>query len=390
MKRILYVETGVSGGGSFASLLLNLAHIDRRHYEPIVVFLNESYYKEQAEALGITTYVIKHAFYTNEAGYRRRAYKFLMRTSARRAATLYLGVYQLIHRRLIRALRVIVSKHNIDIIHLNDNIIRDFFGVLVCRNTGAICVSHLRGAPGRQAYPRRLIARFNRFVFAYIAISQFMWDEWTGYGLDPQKCHVIHNGITPLRVTAVDVRKEFNIGEVKTVICSVGRMVDWKNHLFLIRGFNEYRQRNSSSALLLVGDGGERENLERLVNELGISPYVTFTGQSERAKEILAGCDIFVLPSSDEPFGRVTLEAMALKVPVIATRSGANAEVVRNGETGLLVTLDDIDELCDALEEVAENHEFREKLVENAYHATQKEFHIENCLSAIEGIYAAA
>lgn len=389
VKRILYVESGITGGGSFASLLLNLACIDRREYTPIAVFLNDTPYREKAEELGVATYLFSHPLYSKHRGYRTRFYRFLLRASAYYAPALYLSVYGAIHHRLIRSLEEIVFRQRVDIIHLNNNVVRDLYGVLASRRTRTACVSHLRGAPGQQAHPRRVNALANHAVSTYVAISGYMRELWTSYGIDPEKCRIVHNGIAPLDIDSLDVRREFGLGGVDTVICSIGRLIEWKNHAFLLKGFAEYSRANPSSALLLVGEGPERESLERLARELGVAPSVRFVGHSDRAREILAGSDIFVLPSRGEPFGRVTLEAMALNVPVVAARSGASGELVRDKKTGLLVTLNDTNELRNALQALATDGDLRERLAANAYESTKGQFHIANSVAALEKIYRA-
>lgn len=389
MKQVLYIESGTTGGGSFASMLLNLAHIDRQRYTPYAVFLNETPHKRQVEALGITTYLLHHPIYARQGGFRRRLYRYLLRTSANHLPALYLAIYSMLHRRLVLTLQKIISEHHIDIVHLNNNIARDLFGLLASERSGTACVSHLRTTPGRESHVKQVIEKANDLVYAYIAISGHIRDQWVDHGVDPASCRIIHNGIPPLHVQALDVRERFKLGGVRTVVCGIGRLVEWKNHSLLVRAFARYRAQNPSSALLLVGEGPERDNLEKLAHELGVAPYVVLVGYTGHAMEILAGSDIFVLPSRDEPFGRVTLEAMALKVPVIATRCGGSPELVSDNETGLLVSPDDVRELCAALQSISDDAALRRRLVGNAYASTRSRFHIRHCVAAIENVYAA-
>lgn len=390
MKRVLYIESGTTGGGSFASMLLNLAYIDKQRYRPYAVFLNETPHKKQAEELGAATYLLGHPYYARQGGFRRRLYRYLLRASARHLPALYLVIYSVLHRRLILTLRKIITEQHIDVVHLNNNIVRDLFGLLACERTGAACVSHLRTAPGRESHVKQVIEMANQRVFAYIAISGHIRDQWVGHGVDASSCRVIHNGIPPLDVKPLDVRGRFKLGGVRTVVCGIGRLVEWKNHSLLVRAFARYRERNASSALLLVGEGPERANLEQLARELGIAPHVVLAGYTEDAMEILAGSDVFVLSSRDEPFGRVTLEAMALKVPVIATRCGGTLELVQENETGLLVSPDDVEELSAALQALSDDAALRRRLVSNGHASTLSRFHIRNCVAAIENVYGAA
>ncbi len=92
MKRVLYIESGTTGGGTFASMLLNLACIDAQRYMPYAVFLNETPHKKQTEELGVTTYLLRHPIYARRGGFQRRLYRYFLRTSARHLPALYLVI----------------------------------------------------------------------------------------------------------------------------------------------------------------------------------------------------------------------------------------------------------------------------------------------------------
>ncbi len=108
----------------------------------------------------------------------------------------------------------------------------------------------------------------------------------------------------------------------------------------LVRSFHLV-QKEIPSKLLLIGDGPERVVVERLVEELGISKKVVFTGTIKETETALCMADLFMLSSQTESFGLVALEAMAASVPVVCTNSGGLSEVVTHGETGLLSDVGD-------------------------------------------------
>ena len=108
--------------------------------------------------------------------------------------------------------------------------------------------------------------------------------------------------------------------------------------------------------LTIMGDGPELNNIKELANSLGISDKITFTGsyvRSDFAKE-LAKSDCFVLPSRSETFGIVYIEALATGTPVIATRCGGPEDFI-NDENGMLVDVDDVDELAISMRELLQN-----------------------------------
>lgn len=97
------------------------------------------------------------------------------------------------------------------------------------------------------------------------------------------------------------------------------------------------------SKLLLIGDGPERENVEKLCRELGIYEAVSFPGKQDAVDELLSVSDLFLLPSEYESFGLAALEAMACEVPVISSNAGGIPEVNVDGYSGYLCQVGDVD-----------------------------------------------
>jgi len=94
---------------------------------------------------------------------------------------------------------------------------------------------------------------------------------------------------------------------------------------------------------VLVGDGPDRSQTEWLAHDLGIHSRVHFLGKQDRVNELLALADLFLMPSEMESFGLAALEAMACKVPTIATRVGGVPELIDDGVTGLLFAVGDVE-----------------------------------------------
>ncbi|HUV69754.1 MAG TPA: N-acetyl-alpha-D-glucosaminyl L-malate synthase BshA [Terracidiphilus sp.] len=101
--------------------------------------------------------------------------------------------------------------------------------------------------------------------------------------------------------------------------------------------------REMPAQLILIGDGPDRSAAEWLAHDLGIQSRVHFLGKQERVNELLPLADLLVMPSELESFGLAALEAMACKVPSIATRVGGVPELIDDGETGLLYEVGDVD-----------------------------------------------
>ena len=102
------------------------------------------------------------------------------------------------------------------------------------------------------------------------------------------------------------------------------------------------------SVLVMVGDGPERIHAEHEARQLGVQDRVFFLGKLEAVAPLLASADLFLLPSQSESFGLSALEALATGVPVIGSRTGGLPEVVRDGETGALCTVGDVEGMARA------------------------------------------
>jgi N-acetyl-alpha-D-glucosaminyl L-malate synthase BshA len=104
--------------------------------------------------------------------------------------------------------------------------------------------------------------------------------------------------------------------------------------------------REGPAQLVLIGDGPDRSSAEWLAHDLGIHSRIHFLGKQERVSEILALADLLLMPSELESFGLAALEAMACKVPSIATRVGGVPELIDDGVTGLLFPVGDVDAMA--------------------------------------------
>ncbi len=111
------------------------------------------------------------------------------------------------------------------------------------------------------------------------------------------------------------------------------------------RGLLPGRARNAGP-LLMVGDGPDRSSAEWLVNNKGLQNRVHFLGKQERVHELLPVADLMIMPSELESFGLAALEAMACKVPTIATRVGGVSELIEDGVTGRLFAVGDVDAMA--------------------------------------------
>ncbi len=129
-----------------------------------------------------------------------------------------------------------------------------------------------------------------------------------------------------------------------------------------------------AAQLVLVGDGPDRSAAEWLAHDLGIHARVHFLGKQERVSELLPLADVLLMPSELESFGLVALEAMACKVPAVATRVGGVPEVIDDGVTGLLFEVGDIEAMAQGVLGLLNDPERMNAMGEAARGAAKKRF----------------
>ncbi len=152
----------------------------------------------------------------------------------------------------------------------------------------------------------------------------------------------------------------------------------------VIRVFEKVREQVPSK-LLLIGDGPERQNLERLCRELGLND-VRFLGKQDAIEELLAICDLFIVPSEKESFGLAALEAMACEVPVISSNAGGLPEVNIHGVTGFVSNVGDVDDMARNAIRLLQDENMLHEFKANAL-AQARKFDIDNILPQYEAYY---
>lgn len=140
------------------------------------------------------------------------------------------------------------------------------------------------------------------------------------------------------------------------------------------------------SKLLMIGDGPERQNAERMCRQMGLCDEVRFLGKQDAIEELLAICDLFVMPSASESFGLAALEAMACEVPVISSNSGGLPEVNIHGVTGFLSDAGNVNEMAKHAIDLLRNDEMLARFRANALSQARR-FDIENILPDYEAYY---
>lgn len=220
--------------------------------------------------------------------------------------------------------------------------------------------------------PMTLVQRGLSSTTAIGVASSYAVRDWAcaRYRLSPAQVEVIYPGrdmtrFAPLTRRARErVRADLGLSSSQPVIAMIGRLMSaQKGQDLMLRAMTDLLPRCPAAMLLIVGDGPDRAALERLSSELRIGPAIRFLGWRDEIPEIVGASDVVVVPSVvGEAFGLAALEGMAAERPVVAFATGGLKEIVRDGETGILVPTGDAAALASAIARIVTDAALADRL----------------------------
>ncbi|HKG94803.1 MAG TPA: N-acetyl-alpha-D-glucosaminyl L-malate synthase BshA [Gemmatimonadaceae bacterium] len=221
------------------------------------------------------------------------------------------------------------------------------------------------------------------------AVSHYLRDEtFRAFGCSGCSVNVIHNFIDP---TVYDRSKYPR--PVLGDMCGDGRVLMHISNFRPVKRVKDIIQifkrvcDEIPSVLVMVGDGPDRVVAEEETRALGLDESVYFLGKIDAVAPLLAGADLFLLPSRSESFGLSALEALASGVPVVGSRSGGLPEVVREGETGALRDVGDVDAMAAAAIEILGDRERWQRMSVAAAADARERFSLDQIVSQYEALY---
>jgi glycosyltransferase involved in cell wall biosynthesis len=210
-------------------------------------------------------------------------------------------------------------------------------------------VQHTRRTPLYYRIDQLCLPRYERVI----CVSDDLLEACLGAGVPAKNCVLLENGIDVAeyarRRTIAEAKTALGLPPEGLVIGAVGRLSEEKGFDVLIRSTHALVARGLDVRLVLVGEGGERANLERLTGELHLGERVRFAGWQADVRPYFEATDVFALSSRREGLPNVLLEAMALEVPVVSTRVNGVPRLIQDGRNGFLVRADHLDGLTTAL-----------------------------------------
>ena len=184
------------------------------------------------------------------------------------------------------------------------------------------------------------------------------------------------------------IRSELGVEDETFLIGWAGRLTAIKRPLDLVRTLRAVVDGGVDGVLVLVGDGELREETEALAGELGVAERTRFAGFQRRIREWYAAADASLLTSANEGTPVVAIESLAAGRPVVATRAGGTGTVVRDGESGYLLEIGDVDGLARRLGELARDPALRRRLGDAGAADVRERFATARMADEIEAVYA--
>ncbi len=297
---------------------------------------------------------------------------------------------------LLKMLCKIMKEEKIDIVHCHRHK-ATVIGTIAATIAGVPnVISHVHGLARTRSWVRRftnwiILRRVKKIIVVSDSVGQDVIN--TNWGIDPSKIVTVKNGIDlktidNITISKREARTTLGILESEIVFGTVGRLTPTKGQSYLIDAFSRVIKKIPHSRLVIIGEGPLFGELSEKVKDLGISPKVSFTGYRDDVLQLLGGFDIFVLPSLAEGLSIALLEAMASKLPVIASNVGGIPEVFGKAHCGKLVPPKDVSALESAMLEIYFLDEEQKKMLgENARKRVEEEFKIDAMSKKLSEVY---
>lgn len=231
----------------------------------------------------------------------------------------------------------------------------------------------------------RLSARWKDYI---IVNNKHDLEQAHKFKIKPRKnVLLVHNGLDVYKTDLLpreEAREKLKISKPNSfVIGTIGNFYPSKGLDYLIETA-EYFKNSDDIVFIIIGDGKERMGLENMIKEKGLQNKVLLSGQIPDASKFLSAFDVFVLPSVKEGFPWVVIEAMAAKLPVIATGVGAVPEIIENGKNGFIVEPARPEKIAERVQELLGDDRLRQEMGIQAHQTVLFKFPIEKMIKEIE------
>lgn len=284
----------------------------------------------------------------------------------------------------MKRLRRIVKKEKINVIHCHSVNVFNYTFLALGFSLKRKYILTIHNDTIYKSLSKVMVLFHKIFLHKITAISESVKESILEKNFPKKKIDIIYNGI--------DLRKyqrEHIFHEKLTLLC-VGRMVPQiKGQNILVKALKKITEVYPDIQCIFIGDNPEEHNyideMKKLAMQVGVFNNVVFIGNCHDVPREMLKADILIVPSREEGFGLVAIEAMASKIPVIASKTGGLVEIIEDLKTGYLFEKDDSDMLADKILQVLNTDQ--EKLIEAAFDMVKNRFDIINTVKEMRKSY---
>lgn len=293
--------------------------------------------------------------------------------------------------RIVRDLTRVIRERRISIVH-GSSYHPSLFARLAGRLAGApVLVSHEHTVFPRRRPKRCLYSHLlGRVTDGHIAVSRAVRDQVVGwYRLDPQKVHVIHNGVDAERFRPgrrEEAKRRLGLPPEAPLVVTTARLDPENGHRILFEALAPIRAAHRLR-LLVVGTGRGEAAVRAAATGAGLGEAATFTGLRRDIPELLAAADVYAAPVLQTGFSNALIEAMAAGCPVIASDTAGNLEAISPGQDGLVVPQADAPALRAALVRLLEDPGLGRRLGAAARETVLARFTAARFTAAVQDLY---
>ena len=376
--KIFYCETSNDGtvGGSHSCMYNLIRYSDRSQFEFTVGVFSENQYIQKYHDLKIKV-VIMPIVPSRKDGW------FI----TRKFVNWYYREYE-----LEKFLLSYINKNKFDILMMNNTIYESKNFLRVGRRLGLPVVAYERGI--MEYRPEHIVA--SEHVDASVAVSRAIMNNMSEYKFRSKKIELIYDGIDPELFKGPfehsKIKEELKIPADSKVIGIVGNVRRWKGQKYFVEAITILAEKHPDLYGLIIGGWSEADldymkSLKKSVDDAGLTNRILFLGYRKDTPALLSILDVFVHASiQPEPFGMVLLEAMAAKVPVVATRYGGPIEIFDGGNCGALVPPEDGNAIAERCIKYLSDNDYRRDIVEKAYKRLCDNFHINTTVTKVSNL----
>ena len=393
-RKILYIEGCRDGtvGGSHTCLYSLVVNLDKKKYQPEVVFYQEHYYAEKLRGFGITVHILKNVRPVNfEIFFKKKNIQNKILIQSLLPLQKLLNFYIFVRQSFI--LSRCIKKRNVNIDHLNNSMNTNHDWMLAAKIAGVKLISHERGITDHLS---RTAALLVNKVDYFVCMSKIISKPIIKNENLMNKTAVVYDGIDISKINITtdpnNIKLLYGIEDNNPIIGVIGNIKQWKGQETVVRATSILKKRWSSIRCMLVGDYNDKDfykiNLDKIIKELEINGNIIFTGFQSNPLDFINVMDVVVHASlQPEPFGMVNLEAMCMKKAIISTNIGGPVEIFNDGNDGILIEPGNPDLLANKLALLLDNPELRKNMGDKSYKKVMGKFTIKETVNRIDEIY---